>query len=31
LCYPILGRFQIPGSDRNTWDFQKCMNACMGK
>jgi hypothetical protein len=31
LCYPILERFQPPGSDRNTWDFYKCMNACLGR
>jgi hypothetical protein len=30
LCYPLLERFQPPGSDRNTWDFHKCMNACLG-
>jgi hypothetical protein len=31
LCYPLLERFQAPGSDRNTWDFHKCMNACLGR
>jgi hypothetical protein len=31
LCYPILERFIRPGSDRNTFDFHKCMNACLGK
>jgi hypothetical protein len=31
LCYPLLERFQPPGSDRNTWDFHKCMNACLGR
>jgi len=31
LCYPLLERFQRPGSDRNTWDFHKCMNACLGR
>ena len=31
LCYPLLERFQSPGSDRNTWDFHKCMNACLGR
>lgn len=31
LCYPLIERFQPPGSDRNTWDFHKCMNACLGK
>lgn len=29
LCYPLLERRQAPGSDRNTWDFHKCMNACL--
>ena len=31
LCYPLLERFQRPGSDKNTWDFHKCMNICLGK
>ncbi len=31
LCYPLLERFQPPGSDRNTWDFHECMNACLGR
>jgi len=31
LCYPLLERFQPPGSDRSTWDFHKCMNACLGR
>ena len=31
LCYPLLERWQPPGSDRNQWDFHKCMNACLGK
>lgn len=30
LCYPILERFQPAGSDRNTFDFFKCLNACLG-
>jgi hypothetical protein len=30
LCYPLLERRQRPGSDRNKWDFHKCMNACIG-
>jgi hypothetical protein len=30
-CYPLLERLKPPGSDRNTWDFIKCMNACMGR
>ena len=29
LCYPLLERSQDPRSDRNTWDFHKCMNACL--
>jgi len=31
LCYRLLERPQRPGSDRNTWDFHKCMNACLGR
>ena len=31
LCYPLLERYQSPGSDRNQWDFHKCMNACLGR
>jgi hypothetical protein len=31
LCYPLLERPQTPGSDRNQWDFHRCMNACLGK
>lgn len=31
LCYPLLERFQPPGSDRNTRDFHKCMNICLGE
>lgn len=30
LCYPLLERRQRLGSDRNRWDFQKCLNACLG-
>lgn len=30
LCYPILERLSPRWSDRNTWDFHKCMNACLG-
>jgi len=30
LCYPLLERFQRPGSDRNEFDFRKCLNACLG-
>jgi hypothetical protein len=30
LCYPLLERRQRPGSDRNKWNFHKCMNACLG-
>ncbi len=29
LCYPLLERFQPPGSDKNDWDFHKCMNICL--
>jgi hypothetical protein len=29
LCYPLLERRQPPGSDFNTFDFHKCMNACL--
>jgi hypothetical protein len=29
LCYPLLERFASPGSDKNYWDFQKCLNACL--
>lgn len=29
LCYPLLERFSAPGSDRNYWDFQKCLNVCL--
>ena len=29
ICYPLLERFKPPGSDRNQWDFIKCMNACL--
>lgn len=32
LCVPLLERPpQQPGSDINYWDFQKCMNECLGK
>lgn len=31
LCYPLLERPQKLGSDRNQWDFHKCMNACLGR
>ncbi len=31
ICVPLLERFQPAGSDRNTWDFHKCMNACLGR
>ena len=30
LCLPLLNRFQAPGSDRNQFDFRKCLNACLG-
>ena|SRR5689334_8180013 len=30
-CYQILERWlPFPGSDRNTWDFHKCVTECMG-
>jgi hypothetical protein len=28
-CTPLLERYQPPGSDRNRWDFHKCVNQCM--
>jgi len=28
-CYHLLERWQLPGSDRNQWDFQKCLNDCI--
>lgn len=32
LCYPLLERPGGSGaSDRNTWDFHKCMNLCLGR
>jgi hypothetical protein len=31
LCTPFLERPAGSGSDRNYWDFQKCLNACLGK
>jgi hypothetical protein len=30
LFYPILERFSSPGSDVRYWDYQKCLNACLG-
>lgn len=30
LCYPILERFSSRGSDIRYWDYQKCLNACLG-
>jgi hypothetical protein len=30
LCLPLLNRFQAPGSNRNEFDFRKCLNACLG-
>src|SRR5580658_3705974 len=30
LCYPLLERFQPAGSDRNEFDFRKCLNECLG-
>lgn len=30
-CYHLLERIlPFPGSDKNTWDFHKCVNECMG-
>jgi hypothetical protein len=31
ICSPLLERFQRPGSDRNEFDFRKCLNACLGR
>jgi hypothetical protein len=31
ICYPILERPKVPGSDFNENDFHKCMNACLGR
>jgi hypothetical protein len=31
ICYPILERFQPAGSDRNQFDFYKCLNECLGR
>lgn len=31
LCYPLLEKPKPPGSDRNYWDFHKCMDACLGR
>ena len=31
ICVPLLERFQPVGSDRNQWDFHKCMGACVGR
>lgn len=30
-CFHLLERFQPLGSDRNQWDFHKCLNACLGR
>src|SRR5262245_26639619 len=30
LCLPLLNRFQPPGSNRNEFDFRRCLNACLG-
>jgi hypothetical protein len=30
-CVPLLDRFKLPGSDRNQWDFIRCMNICLGR
>lgn len=29
LCYPLLERPQPPWSDRNKWDFHRCMDECL--
>lgn len=31
LCAPLLERRQPPGSDRNEFDFRKCLNRCLGR
>jgi hypothetical protein len=31
LCYPLLERPRNGVWDRNYWDFQKCMNECLGR
>jgi hypothetical protein len=31
LCYPLLERRKPPGSDINTFDFHKCMAACLAR
>jgi hypothetical protein len=31
LCSPLLERIQPPGSDRNQFDFRRCVNACLGR
>jgi hypothetical protein len=30
LCLPLLNRRQARGSNRNEFDFRKCLNACLG-
>lgn len=30
LCYPLLERFQPPGSNMNEFDFRRCLNQCLG-
>ncbi len=30
-CYPLLERYQGAGSDRNKWDFHRCMSTCLGQ
>lgn len=29
LCYPLLERRQATGSDRDYWDFQRCLIDCL--
>ncbi len=31
LCLPLLIRPQPPGSDRNEFDFRRCLNKCLGR
>ena len=31
LCYPLLERRQLVGSDFNLWDYHKCLNRCLGR
>lgn len=31
ICSPLLERFQPSGSDRNKYDFHRCMRVCIGR